>query len=52
MEVPRQDVITRDNVNVKVDAVVYFRVIDPEMAVTRVMDYSRATQAGGPEDTS
>jgi regulator of protease activity HflC (stomatin/prohibitin superfamily) len=43
MEVPRQDVITRDNVTVKVDAVVYFRVIDPEMAVTRVMDYSRAT---------
>jgi Membrane protease subunits, stomatin/prohibitin homologs len=43
MEVPRQDVITRDNVTVKVDAVVYFRVIDPEMAVTRVMDYFRAT---------
>jgi regulator of protease activity HflC (stomatin/prohibitin superfamily) len=44
MDVPRQDVITRDNVTVKVDAVVYFRVIDPEMAVTRVMDYFRATQ--------
>jgi regulator of protease activity HflC (stomatin/prohibitin superfamily) len=43
MDVPRQDVITRDNVTVKVDAVVYFRVIDPEMAVTRVMDYFRAT---------
>ncbi len=43
MDVPRQDVITRDNVTVKVDAVVYFKVIDPEMAVTRVMDYFRAT---------
>jgi regulator of protease activity HflC (stomatin/prohibitin superfamily) len=43
MDVPRQDVITRDNVTVKVDAVVYFRVLDPEMAVTRVMDYFRAT---------
>jgi regulator of protease activity HflC (stomatin/prohibitin superfamily) len=43
MDVPRQDVITRDNVTVKVDAVVYFKVIDPEMAVTRIMDYFRAT---------
>jgi len=43
MDVPRQDVITRDNVTVKVDAVVYFRVVSPEDAVTRVMDYIRAT---------
>jgi regulator of protease activity HflC (stomatin/prohibitin superfamily) len=43
MDVPRQDVITRDNVTVKVDAVVYFRVVNPEDAVTRVMDYFRAT---------
>jgi regulator of protease activity HflC (stomatin/prohibitin superfamily) len=43
LDVPRQDVITRDNVTVKVDAVVYFRVLDPEMAVTRVVDFYRAT---------
>jgi regulator of protease activity HflC (stomatin/prohibitin superfamily) len=43
MDVPRQDVITQDNVTVKVDAVVYFRVMDPEMAVVRVTDYIRAT---------
>ncbi|MCH7810857.1 MAG: slipin family protein [Chloroflexi bacterium] len=43
MDVPRQDVITRDNVTVKVDAVVYFRVTDPESSVVKVMDYVRAT---------
>ncbi len=43
MDVPRQDVITRDNVTVKVDAVVYFRVVNPEDSVTKVMDYFRAT---------
>src|SRR5438105_209891 len=43
MDVPRQDVITKDNVTVKVDAVVYFRVVNPEDAVTKVMDYFRAT---------
>jgi len=43
MDVPRQDVITKDNVTVKVDAVVYFRVLDPEMAVVKVTDYIRAT---------
>jgi regulator of protease activity HflC (stomatin/prohibitin superfamily) len=43
MDVPRQDVITRDNVTVKVDAVVYFRVMDPENAVVKVTDYVRAT---------
>lgn len=43
MDVPRQDVITKDNVTVKVDAVVYFRVMNPEDAVVRVLDYIRAT---------
>ncbi len=43
MDVPRQDVITKDNVTVKVDAVVYFKVTDPEEAVIRVTDYIRAT---------
>ena len=43
MDVPRQDVITKDNVTVKVDAVVYFRVTDPEDSVVRVTDYVRAT---------
>jgi regulator of protease activity HflC (stomatin/prohibitin superfamily) len=43
MDVPRQDVITKDNVTVKVDAVVYFRVTDPENSVVKVTDYVRAT---------
>src|SRR5438309_9658945 len=43
MDVPRQDVSTRDYVTVKVDAVVYFRVINPEDAVVKIMDYFRAT---------
>lgn len=43
MDVPRQDIITRDNVTVKVDAVVYFRVVRPDESVTRVMDHFRAT---------
>ena len=43
MDVPRQDAITRDNVTVRVDAVIYFRVVDPEAAVTKVADYIRAT---------
>ncbi len=43
MDVPRQDVITKDNVSVKVDAVVYFRVVNPEDAVVKIMDYFRAT---------
>lgn len=43
MDVPRQDVITRDNVTVKVDAVVYFRVTDPDAAVVKVVDFVRAT---------
>src|SRR5579884_2759550 len=43
LEVPPQEIITRDNVSVKVSAVAYFRVIDPESAVVQVADYSRAT---------
>lgn len=43
LDVPRQDVITKDNVTVKVDAVVYFRVVDPEDAVVKILDYFRAT---------
>jgi regulator of protease activity HflC (stomatin/prohibitin superfamily) len=43
MDVPRQDVITRDNVTVGVDAVVYFRVVDAEAAVVKVLDHIRAT---------
>jgi regulator of protease activity HflC (stomatin/prohibitin superfamily) len=42
-EVPPQDVISRDNVSVKVNAVIYFRVIDPERAVIQVRDYLMAT---------
>jgi regulator of protease activity HflC (stomatin/prohibitin superfamily) len=43
-DVPSQDVITRDNVTVKVDAVVYFRVIEPNKAIIEVQDYMTATQ--------
>lgn len=43
MDVPPQDVITKDNVTVKVNAVVYFRVVDPEASVVKVMDHMRAT---------
>ena len=43
-EVPSQDIITRDNVTVKVDAVVYFRVVEPRKAVIEVQDYFTATQ--------
>ena len=42
-EVPPQDIITRDNVSVKVNAVVYFRVIDPRKAVVEVENYNYAT---------
>lgn len=42
-DVPEQDVITRDNVSVRVNAVVYFRVIDPMRAVLEVEDYRYAT---------
>src|SRR5664279_887467 len=43
MDVPTQDVISRDNVSVKVNAVVYFRVIDPQKAIIQVEDYLFAT---------
>lgn len=42
-DVPAQEVITRDNVTIKVNAVIYFQVLDPNAAVTKVMDYVRAT---------
>jgi len=42
-DVPSQDVISRDNVSVKVNAVVYFRVIDPGKAIMQVEDYMNAT---------
>ena len=42
-DVPPQDVITRDNVSVKVNAVVYFRVVDPQMAIIQVADFLAAT---------
>ncbi len=47
LDVPTQDVITRDNVSVKVNAVVYFRVVDPSRAVTQVEDYYYATSQLG-----
>jgi regulator of protease activity HflC (stomatin/prohibitin superfamily) len=43
MDVPPQDVITRDNVSVKVNAVVYFRIVDPAKAVIQVENYYQAT---------
>ena len=43
MDVPSQEVITKDNVTVRVNAVVYFRVVDPEASVVRVLDHIRAT---------
>ncbi len=43
MDVPSQDVISRDNVSVKVNAVIYFRVIDPEKAIIQVESFNMAT---------
>ena len=43
LDVPPQDVISRDNVSVKVNAVVYFRVVDPQKAVIQVADFLSAT---------
>jgi regulator of protease activity HflC (stomatin/prohibitin superfamily) len=42
-DVPKQDVISRDNVSVKVNAVIYFRIVDPERAIIQVEDYMAAT---------
>src|SRR4030081_2499243 len=47
LEVPAQEAITRDNVTVKVNAVVYFRVVNPAEAVVKVLDYVRATSLIG-----
>lgn len=43
LEVPAQDVVTRDNVTVKVNAVIYFRVLDPRLAVVEVTNFLYAT---------
>jgi regulator of protease activity HflC (stomatin/prohibitin superfamily) len=43
MDIPAQDVITRDNISVKVNAVLYFRVSDPALAVMEIQDYLYAT---------
>lgn len=43
MDIPPQDVITHDNVSLKVNAVIYFRVVDPQAAVVAVVDYYFAT---------
>ncbi|MDM8349108.1 slipin family protein [Pseudomonas sp. sp1636] len=43
LDVPTQDVISRDNVSVKVNAVIYFRVLDPQKAIIQVEDYHGAT---------
>ncbi|MFC2044218.1 SPFH domain-containing protein [Chloroflexota bacterium] len=43
LDVPPQDVITKDNVTVKVNAVVYFRVVDPEASVVKVLNFVQAT---------
>ena len=43
LEIPPQEVITRDNVSLRVSAVAYYRVLDPENAVVKVTDYVRAT---------
>ena len=43
MDIPAQDVITRDNISVKVNAVLYFRVADPALATLEIQDYLYAT---------
>src|SRR4026208_503902 len=47
-DVPPQDVITRDNVSVKVNAVVYFRVVDPRNAIIQVANFLEATSPLAP----
>lgn len=47
IDVPKQEVITKDNVPVMVDAVVYFNVFDPILAVTKVADYAQSTSLMG-----
>ena len=43
IDIPSQDVISRDNISVKVSAVVYFRVVDPDRSINKVADFMRAT---------
>jgi regulator of protease activity HflC (stomatin/prohibitin superfamily) len=43
MDIPAQDVITRDNISVKVNAVLYFRVLEPSLAIIEIQDYLYAT---------
>ena len=43
LDIPTQDIITKDNVSVKVNAVLYFRVVDPQKAIVEVEDYLFAT---------
>lgn len=43
IDVPSQDVISKDNISVKVNAVVYFRVVNPDPAINKVADFMRAT---------
>ena len=43
IEIPTQDLISKDNVSIKVDAVLYFNVVDPERAIIQVQDFSPAT---------
>src|ERR687889_844301 len=43
LDIPAQEVITKDNVTVRVNAVAYFRVVDPNAAIVNVTDYNRAT---------
>ena len=46
LDVPTQDIITRDSVTVKINAVIYFRVVDPLRAIVEVENYLYATSAG------
>ena len=50
MDVPSQDIITKDNVSVKVNAIVYFRVIEPNSAVVSVENYSVRHVPAFPDD--
>ncbi len=43
LDVPAQEAITRDNVTLKVNAIVYFRVVNPAEAIVKVLDFMRAT---------
>ena len=43
LDVPPQDIITRDNISMKVNAVVYYRIVDPEKAIIQVENYEYAT---------